>query len=190
MVMVSPVPPPSVAVTADPDRTLYADEDVTLTCDITLDPAVDSEVAVTASWTGPGGPITDGVSDIAGSGLAYQSTLTLSSLTTSDSGLYTCTASVDPAVPTPLVVGSGDGTGGHTITVGKDQSTSHMQLYCAYNLGTHSGVPHVVSYLKPTQQKGLRLCPVYMTLLLQDFFLIWKQMHLCHALISEHMQYC
>ncbi len=120
--MVSPVPPPSVAVTADTDRTLYADEDVTLTCDITLDPAVlaavDSEVAVTASWTGPGGPITDGVSDITGSGLAYQSTLTLSSLTTSDSGLYTCTASVDPAVPTPLV-GSGDGTGSHTITVGK-----------------------------------------------------------------------
>ncbi len=77
MVMVSPVPPPSVAVTADPDWTLYADEDVTL-----MDPAVDSEVAVTASWTGPCGPITDGVSDIAGSGLAYQSTLTLSSLTT------------------------------------------------------------------------------------------------------------
>ncbi len=117
MVMVSPVPPPSVAVTADTNRTLYAGEDVTLTCDITLDPAVDSEVAVTASWTGPDGPITAGVSDISGSGLAYQSTLTLSSLTTSDSGDYTCTASVDPA--TPLVVGSGGGTGSHTITVGK-----------------------------------------------------------------------
>ncbi len=117
--MVSPVPLPSVAVTADTDQTLYADENVTLTCDITLDPAVDSEVAVTASWTGPGGPITDGVSDMTGSGLAYQSTLTFSSLTTSDSGLYTCTASVDPAVSTPLVVGSGDGTGSHTIIVGK-----------------------------------------------------------------------
>ncbi len=126
MFCLSPVPPPSVTVSADPDRTLYTDEDVSLTCDITLDPAVGSEVAVTASWTGPGGPITTGVSDISGSGLAYQSTLTLSSLTTSDSGLYTCTASVDPAVPTPLVVGSGDGTDSHTIAVGKDQSTSHI----------------------------------------------------------------
>ncbi len=120
--MVSPVPPPSVAVTADTDRTLYANEDVTLTCDITLDPAVpaavDGEVIVTASWTGPRGPITAGVSDITGSGLAYQSTLTFSSLTTSDSGHYTCTASVGPAVPTPLV-DSGDGTDSHTITVGK-----------------------------------------------------------------------
>ncbi len=118
MVMASPVPPPSVAVTADTDQTLYTDEVVTLTCDITLDPAVDSEVTVTASWTGPGGPITAGVSEVTGSGLTYQSTLTLSSLTTSDSGLYTCTASVDPAVPTPLV-GSGDGTDSHTIAVGK-----------------------------------------------------------------------
>ncbi len=115
--MVSPVPPPSVAVTADPDRTLYANEVVTLTCDITLDPA-DTEVTVTASWTGPGGPITAGVSDMTDAA-PYQSTLTLSSLTTSDSGLYTCTASVDPAVPKPLVVGSGGGTGNHIITVGK-----------------------------------------------------------------------
>ncbi len=104
-----------MTVSADPDRTLYTDEDVSLTCDITT---VDTEVAVTASWTGPDGSITAGVSDITGSG-PYQSTLTLSSLTTSDSGLYTCTASVDPAVSTPLVVGSGDGTGSHTITVGK-----------------------------------------------------------------------
>ncbi len=108
-----------MTVISSTNRTLYAGEDVTLTCDITLDPAVGSEVAVTASWTGPGGPITAGVSDISGSGLAYQSTLTLSFLTSSDSGLYTCTASVDPDVPTPLVVGSEDGTDSHTITVGK-----------------------------------------------------------------------
>ncbi len=114
-----------MTVSADQDRTLYTDEDVSLTCDITLDPAVGSEVAVTASWTGPGGPITDDVSDMTDAA-PYQSTLTLSSLTTSDSGLYTCTASVDPDVPTPLVVGSGVGTDSHTITVGKDQSTSHI----------------------------------------------------------------
>ncbi len=92
-------------ITSVPDRTLYTGEDVTLTCDITLDPAVDSGVAVTASWTGPGGPIIAGVSDITGSG-PYQSTLTLSSLTTSKSGDYVCTASVDPDPPTMVLTGS------------------------------------------------------------------------------------
>ncbi len=55
---------------------------------------MDSEVAVTASWTGPGGPITDGVSDMTDAA-PYQSTLTLSSLTPPDAGDYNCTASVD-----------------------------------------------------------------------------------------------
>ncbi len=93
----SPVPAPGVAISRGPDSgtTLRHGDPLTFTCNITLDPAVDSEVAVTASWTGPGGPITAGVSDVTGSG-PYQSTLTLSSLTTSNSGDYTCTASVGP----------------------------------------------------------------------------------------------
>ncbi len=105
-----------MAVTANPDRTLYDGESVTLTCTNTLDPAVDSVVAVTVSWAGPGGSITDGVSGVTGSG-PYQSTLTLSSLVTSDTGDYTCTACVGTS--TPQVVASEDGTDTHTITVGK-----------------------------------------------------------------------
>ncbi len=104
-------------ITSVPDRTLYAGENVTLTCDITLDPAVDSEVAVTASWTGPGGPITAGVSDITGTG-PYQSTLTLSSLTTYDSENYTCTASVSPDPPSPFLLASEVATDTHMATVG------------------------------------------------------------------------
>ncbi len=104
-------------ITSVPDRTLYTGEDVTFTCDITLAPAVDSEVTVTASWTGPGGPITAGVSDIAGSG-PYQSTLTLSTLTTSDSGDHTCTASVSPDPPSPLLLASEEATDVHMATVG------------------------------------------------------------------------
>ncbi len=105
-----------MAVTPNPDRTLYNGESVILICTITLDPAVDSVVTVTASWAGPGGAITGGVSGVTGSG-PYQSTLTLSSLVTSDTGDYTCTASVDPS--TPQVVDSEDGTDTHAITVGK-----------------------------------------------------------------------
>ncbi len=103
-----------VTVSADPDRSLYTGEDVTLTCDIALDPAVDSEVAVTASWTGPGGTITAGVSDITGSG-PYQSTLTLSSLKTSDSGDYSCNASASST--DPFVMASAQSSDTQTITI-------------------------------------------------------------------------
>ncbi len=111
-----------MAVTAFPDRTLYDGESVTLTCTITLDPAVDSVVAVAASWAGPdGGLLSNGarvtVSGVIGSG-PYQSTLTLSSLVTSDTGVYTCTASA--VTSTPQVVASEDVTDTHTITVGKE----------------------------------------------------------------------
>ncbi len=110
-----------MVVTAVSDRTLYNGESVTLTCTMTLVPAVDSVMAVTVSWAGPdGGMLSNGgrvsVSGVTGSG-PYQSTLTLSSLVTSDTGGYTCTASVDPS--TPQVVASGDGTDDHTITIGK-----------------------------------------------------------------------
>ncbi len=112
----SPVPAPGVAISREPDSgtTLRHGDSLTLTCDITLDPAVDSEVAVTASWTGPGGPITAGVSDMTGSGLAYQSTLTLSSLTSSDAGDYNCTASVDSTFNT-----GSEGSATLGITIGK-----------------------------------------------------------------------
>ncbi len=81
-----------MTVTSSPDRPLYTGDNVTLSCDITLDPAVDSEVAVTASWTGPGGPITAGVSDMADAA-PYRSTLTLSN---SAAGDYTCAATLQP----------------------------------------------------------------------------------------------
>ncbi len=82
---------------------------------------MDSVVAVTALWAGPnGGMLSNGgrviVSEVTGSG-PYQSTLTLSSLVTSDTGGYTCTASVGSS--TPQVVPSEDVTNTVMITVGK-----------------------------------------------------------------------
>ncbi len=102
-----------MTVTSSPDRPLYAVKDITLTCDITLDPAVDSEVAVTASWTGPGGPITIGVSEVTGSGLAYQSTLTLSNPA---AGVYTC-AAASQSRNSPHVTASSPTQ--QTVTIGK-----------------------------------------------------------------------
>ncbi len=101
-------------ITSVPDRTLYTGEDVTLTCDITLDPAVDSEVAVTVSWTGPGGPITDGVADMTYAA-PYQSTLTLRSRN-SAAGDYTCAATSQPR-NSPHVTASSPTQ--QTVTIGK-----------------------------------------------------------------------
>ncbi len=120
-----------MAVTPNPDRTLYDGESVNLTCTITVDPAVDSAVAVTASWAGPGGGVLSNgghvtVSGVTGSG-PYQSTLTLSPLVTSDTGGYTCTASVGTS--TPQVVASGNATDTHTITVGKRMGTPCIVRY-------------------------------------------------------------
>ncbi len=112
----------SVEITSDPDTTLYTDETVTLTCSVLLSASVDTAVDVSVVWSGPQGDImsTPGrvtVSEVTGSGLAYQSTLTLSSLTTSDSGLYTCTATADPR-DTPFVTAS-TSSAAVNVSVGK-----------------------------------------------------------------------
>ncbi len=112
----------SVEITSAPDRTLYTEESVTLTCEITLSPSVNTAVDVSVTWSGTQGEMlsTDGrvtVSDVTWSA-PYKSTLNLSSLVISDTGRYTCTASVGPS--TPQVVASGDVTDAHTITVGEE----------------------------------------------------------------------
>ena len=116
-----PVPNPTVTVTANTSRTFYTGESVVLICNIKLNSAVDTDVTVTVSWSGPGGTITTGVTDMTDTA-PYQSTLTLSSLVTSDSGTYTCIASVDIVHPT-YVTESEDGSDTHTIAVGRYTST-------------------------------------------------------------------
>ena len=94
---VAPVSISSVMVAQAPDRTLYTEDDLTLTCTIELDEAVDTGVVVTAVWIGAGNTVlsTGGhitVSDVTGSRPVYQSTVDITSLEMSDSGAYTCTA--------------------------------------------------------------------------------------------------
>ena len=85
-----------------PVRTLYTEDDLTLTCTIELNAAVDTGVDVTVVWTGPPGDTMlspDGritVSEVTGSRPTYQSTVDITSLQMSDSGTYTCTATASP----------------------------------------------------------------------------------------------
>ncbi len=126
----------SVEITSAPDRTLYTDESVSLTCKVSLSPSVDTAVEVSITWTGPQGEVlsTDGrvtVSDVTGSG-PYMSILSLYSLGSSDMGSYTCFASVDPDPSTPHIVASGNVTDAHDIAIGKNGYRPYTVKYVLY----------------------------------------------------------
>ena len=81
-----------------PTGSLYTNETVTLICDIILNSAVDSPddpgLAVSVTWTGPPGGRQLTPDSPMRTMRGFQSNLTLSSLEMTDSGDYTCTASV------------------------------------------------------------------------------------------------
>ena len=75
---------------------------------------------MTVLWTGPPGNISpDNPTPTMDSGKVYESTVTFSSLETSDSGDYTCTATVSPDPSSEFVAESGEGTETLNIIVGK-----------------------------------------------------------------------
>ncbi len=109
-------------ITSAPNRTLYTDESVTLTCEVTLSPSVNTTVEVSIAWMDTQGEMlsTDErvtVSGVTGSG-PYQSTLTLSSLEETDTGVYTCTASASPG-NSPFNITSDESSTTEQVIVGK-----------------------------------------------------------------------
>ena len=81
-----------VTVTSDNTNPAVGD-DITLTCTIVVDSAVDTDVIVTADWSGPEGELTGGTTPTdPDSDGTYESTLTLTSLGSIHSGEYSCTA--------------------------------------------------------------------------------------------------
>ena len=90
------VPTPDVVVTAAYTPPLYGGSSLTLTCTVTLNPNVDNNENVTASWIGPSDIIGERflVTAASGSCRTYTSNLTISSLADQDGGTYTCTGIV------------------------------------------------------------------------------------------------
>ncbi len=131
------VPPPTLAMSRDPNATviLHNGDPLTLTCTIQLDPAVvDSDVIVTGSLGGPGGRSTTImlVMDSAG---VYRITLDIPSLRATLSDTYTCTATVIPASGFENVQGSSESHSSLDITVGKKSAASfapHHSLAFSY----------------------------------------------------------
>ena len=116
-----PVPSPSVNLSRDPESgTLRHSDNLTLICTIQLDEAIDTGVDVTVVWNGPAGNISpDNPTPTMVSDTVYESTVTFSSLETSDSGGYTCTATVSPDPSSEFITESGEGTDTLSIIVGK-----------------------------------------------------------------------
>ena len=79
---------------------LFTTDSLVLTCVIDLIPEVDSYVTVNSQWSGHSS-LTDRerrviVSDLEGVRLTYNTSVTFSTLKSSDSGTYTCSATVAP----------------------------------------------------------------------------------------------
>ena len=106
-----------MTVTQAPVRTLYTEDDLTLTCTIELDEAVDTGVVVTVEWTGPPGTLFGTVPSVASS-TTYQSVVDITSLEMSDTGPYACNATASPN-GTPFVTASEATSNTTEVTVGK-----------------------------------------------------------------------
>ena len=111
-------------VTSNRTGDLYGGTPLTLTCFIQLNPAVDTTVMVTRTWSGPG---SQGVSNsshvtvsnlLNRSALLYKTTIEFGPLSTTDRGDYECEATVTPdPSQSQFVSGSRAGNDTHSITI-------------------------------------------------------------------------
>ena len=86
-----------MTLTASPDGTVVTGSSLTLTCTIELSEAVDIPVTVSTVWNGPSGTQFTTTTSVATRMTVtfYTSTVTIGSVEASDSGEYTCTATVN-----------------------------------------------------------------------------------------------
>ena len=120
----SPVPPPTVTITAVPSQVITVGDGLTLTCNIQLDPSVDSTVMVNSTWTSPGGAIITGtIGNMAATSAIqtspFTSTLMITMATISNGGTYVCSAVVSPQSPSPYITPSAGGSGLTQVYIGE-----------------------------------------------------------------------
>ena len=106
----SQVPIPTINITSG---TVIVGSDVTLTCTVDLDPAVNVPVTVNTVWTGPNGVTLSPSDPVMVNLTRYTSTAMVSSFR---AGNYTCTATVSSS--TSFIISS-IGSKSTTVTVGK-----------------------------------------------------------------------
>ena len=102
---------------------LFTSHSLVLTCVIELIPEVDSYVTISSRWSGHTS-LTDSerrviVSDLEGIQLMYNTSVTFSSLKSSDNGSYTCSAFISPQPESEHLIGSPVSEESIDISVGK-----------------------------------------------------------------------
>ena len=129
------VPQPVVNVALNHTAPLYAGTNLTLTCTVTLDPNVNTNVSVMTEWSG----LQDipeerySVTGASGSGSTYTDSLTISPLADQDDGTYTCTVTVTGGSNVQQAIASGDVTitvmmGSGSVDVSGQSSSKTMQI--------------------------------------------------------------
>ena len=102
--------------------------DVTLTCTVELSPTVNVPVTVNVQLTDPAGnPVTTSTSPLNGSTYITTVTAMVSSFGRSDSGVYTCTATVTSS--NTLLSASSSRSDIVTATIGKTKFIQTLMLY-------------------------------------------------------------
>ena len=135
------VPQPTVNITPNRTGVLYAGTPLTLTCSIQLNPAVDTTVMVTRTWSGPGSQAVSISSRVTVSNLVkrsenlYETTIEFGPLTTTDTGDYECEATVAPDPQSQFVIMSTAGSDMHSVTVQGEISCLISDLCTLWCLG-------------------------------------------------------
>ena len=119
------VPAPRVYIVRIPSTTVYTTTQLNLTCITLLNSAVDTPMTLTHSWRGPSGSISryssrPSVYSVVRVGQEYRSTILFSSsMRSSDSGTYYCSASIRSTSSSSYIVTSRSVQASSSISVGK-----------------------------------------------------------------------
>ena len=142
LVLVAVTTPLSVSMMADKSNPIRpVGSDVTLTCTVDLDPAVDVPVTVNTEWTGPDEVKLYSSAPVMKNLTKYISTVNISSFGRNQSGNYTCTANVTSPVSFPKNSGSQSAT--TAVTVGNElklyywgepERAPHRRVECSQSI--------------------------------------------------------
>ena len=121
-----------MSVSLNTNGSVYQGTELVITCNVTVDSAVDTEFNVSIEWSSYPAEVMDGsyltISDTSGSDHEYTSTVTISPVNTTDSDIYTCTTSIT-TTDTDYIIPSNEASDSEDITV-KGESYPCYRLLC------------------------------------------------------------
>ena len=141
-----------MTITQTPERPLYPGEDVNLTCTVDVGGVVDTPVMVAVDITGPGGLMSSGSEPLMATETTYQRTVTLTSLSDSTYGDYTCNTTVSPDPSSEFVTGDGQSSNVITISLGKNPLSCSVMFQLKSFFGIkRTTTPQVESQFCPNE---------------------------------------